>query len=130
MKKASDLFMTDLSVPVLATQELYGSKIVAALDRQHPRDFFDLLGMYEKDGPTSEIVECFVSYLAGHNRPVHEVLFSRDKDIISVFRNEFVGMTIEPVQVNALLAVRQRNRRKFTLQAQELRNRFEQDRAN
>src|ERR1700746_105061 len=102
-KKARDLFMTDLSVPVLATQELYGSKIVAALDRQHPRDFFDLLGMYEKDGPTSEIVECFVSYLAGHNRPVHEVLFSRDKDIISVFRNEFVGMTIEPVQVDALL---------------------------
>jgi hypothetical protein len=86
--------------------------------------------MYEKDGLTPEIVECFVSYLAGHNRPVHEVLFSRDKDIISVFRNEFVGMTIEPVQVNALLAVRQRNRRKFTLQAQELRNRFEQDRAN
>jgi predicted nucleotidyltransferase component of viral defense system len=46
VKKARDLFTTDLSVPVLATQELYGSKIVAALDRQHPRDFFDLLGMY------------------------------------------------------------------------------------
>jgi predicted nucleotidyltransferase component of viral defense system len=184
VKKARDLFTTDLSVPVLAMQELYGSKIVAALDRQHPRDFFDLLGMYEKDRLTPEILECFVSYLAGHNRPVHEVLFSRDKDIISVFQNEFVGMTIEPVQVDALLAVRQRlrkdlltkltdaqrdfllslvqsepnwslmpyrhlselpairwklqnldklkkmNRRKFTLQAQELRNRFEQDRAN
>jgi hypothetical protein len=73
--------------------------------------FFDLLGMYEKDGLTPEILECFVSYLAGHNRPVHEVLFSRDKDIISVFQNEFVGMTTEPVQVDALLTVRQRLRK-------------------
>jgi predicted nucleotidyltransferase component of viral defense system len=111
VKKARDLFTTDLTVPVLATPELYGSKIVAALDRQHPRDFFDLLGMFEKDGLTPEIVECFVSYLAGHNRPVHEVLFSGDKDIISVFQNEFIGMTIDPVQVDTLLAVRERLRK-------------------
>lgn len=184
VKKARDLFTADLTVPVLATPELYGSKVVAALDRQHPRDFFDLLGFYKKDGLTPEIVECFVCYLAGHNRPVHEVLFSRDKDIVSVFQNEFVGMTTDPVDVEALLAVRQRlrtdllskltnahrdfllsltqdepnwdlmtcphlselpairwklqnlgklkksNPRKFALQAQELRNRFEQDRAD
>ncbi len=110
VKKARDLFTTDLTVPVLARPELYGSKIVAALDRQHPRDFFDLLGMYEKDGLTPEIVECFVCYLAGHNRPVHEVLFSRDRDIVSVFQNEFVGMTTEPLEVDVLLAVRQKLR--------------------
>jgi len=110
VKKARDLFTTDLTVPVLATPELYGSKIVAALDRQHPRDFFDLLGMYEKIGLTPEIVECFVCYLAGHNRPVHEVLFSRDKDITSVFKNEFAGMTTDPVEVRELLAVRERLR--------------------
>jgi Nucleotidyl transferase AbiEii toxin, Type IV TA system len=110
VKKARDLFTTDLTVPVLARPELYGSKIVAALDRQHPRDFFDLLGMYEKDGLTPEIVECFVCYLAGHNRPVHEVLFSRDRDIVSVFQNEFVGMTTEPLEVDVLLAIRQKLR--------------------
>lgn len=112
-KKARDLFTTDLSVPILAAPELYGSKTVAALDRQHPRDFFDILGMYEKGGLTPDIVECFVSYLAGHNRPVHEVLFSRDRDIVSVFQTEFIGMTTDPVQVDALVAVRARLRKKL-----------------
>lgn len=111
VKKARDLFTTDLNVPILAAPELYGSKIVAALDRQHPRDLFDLLGMYEKGDLTPEIVECFVSYLAGHNRPVHEVFFSRDKDIVSVFQNEFIGMTTEPVHVDDLLAVREKLRK-------------------
>jgi predicted nucleotidyltransferase component of viral defense system len=111
VKRARDLFTADLTVPVLATPELYGSKIVAALDRQHPRDFFDLLGMYKKDGLTPEIVECFVSYLAGHNRPVHEVLLSRDKDVVTVFQNEFIGMTTDPVGLDALLAVRKRLRK-------------------
>lgn len=43
---ASSLFTTSVSVPTLAMAELYGSKLVAAMDRQHPRDFFDVHGMY------------------------------------------------------------------------------------
>jgi hypothetical protein len=33
-------------VPTLANAELYGSELVAALDRQHPRDIFDVQHMY------------------------------------------------------------------------------------
>ena len=33
---ASDLFTTALTVPSLTVAELYGSKLVVALDRQHP----------------------------------------------------------------------------------------------
>jgi Nucleotidyl transferase AbiEii toxin, Type IV TA system len=130
VKKARDLFTTDLTVPVVARPELYVSKIVAALDRQHPRDFFDLLGMYEKDGLTPEIVECFVCYLAGHNRPVHEVLFSRDRDrdrdrdIVSVFKNEFVGMTTEPLEVDVLLAVRQKLRTDLLMKLTDAQRNF------
>jgi Nucleotidyl transferase AbiEii toxin, Type IV TA system len=124
VKKARDLFTTDLSVPVLSGPELYGSKIVAALDRQHPRDFFDLLGMYEKGDLTPEIVECFVSYLAGHNRPVHEVLFFRNKDILSVFQNEFIGMTTEAVEVDVLLAVRERLRNDLPKKLTDAQRRF------
>ena len=91
VKAARDLFTTDLSLPVLSNSELYGSKLVAALDRQHPRDFFDVHGMYQDSGLTGEIVECFVSYLAGHNRPVHEVLFSRDLDMTPAFESDFQG---------------------------------------
>lgn len=103
---ARKLFTTELSVPVLAAPELYGSKLVAALDRQHPRDLFDVHGLFEQDGLTSEVVECFVCYLAGHNRPVHEVLFSRDVDMSSAFENEFAGMARDPITLVELQRVR------------------------
>lgn len=40
--KTSDLFGVELEVPILAPDELYAGKLVAALDRQHPRDLFDV----------------------------------------------------------------------------------------
>ena len=36
--KTSDLFGVEFELPVLAPDELYASKLVAALDRQHPRE--------------------------------------------------------------------------------------------
>ncbi len=107
---ARTLFTTELSAPVLAAAELYGSKLVAAMDRQHPRDLFDVRGLFSRGALTAEVVECFVCYLAGHNRPVHEVLFSRDQDIASAFENEFVGMTRDTVTSSELQQVRRRLR--------------------
>jgi hypothetical protein len=107
---ARDLFATGLSIKTLALPELYGSKLVAAMDRQHPRDLFDVHGLYAKATLAPEIVNCFVCYLAGHNRPVHEVLFSRPLDIAASFENEFSGMAREPVAFDELLAVRERLR--------------------
>ncbi len=106
--KARDLFTTDLSVPVLAVPELYGSKLVAAMDRQHPRDLFDLRSLFNLGGLTTEVVECFVCYLAGHNRPVHEVLFSRDLDLGPAFATEFSGMHREPISLVELQQLRNR----------------------
>lgn len=107
---ASSLFTTSLTVPTLAVAELYGSKLVAAMDRQHPRDFFDVHGMYQQFGLRPDIVECFVGYLAGHNRPVHEVLFSRDNDLNPAFENEFDGMARETIALADLEAARARLR--------------------
>jgi hypothetical protein len=106
--EARRLFTTELSVPVLATPELYGSKLVAAMDRQHPRDLFDVRGLFERGGLTAEVVECFVCYLAGHNRPVHEVLFSRNADMTPAFENEFAGMARNPVTLAELQDVRRK----------------------
>lgn len=108
--RARELFTTELFLPVLAEPELYGSKVVAALDRQHPRDFFDVRGLLQLSGLTPEIVECFVCYLAGHNRPIHEVLFSRDLDLSVPYESEFQGMTREEVSLDELIAVRERLR--------------------
>lgn len=107
---ASSLFTTSVSVPTLAMAELYGSKLVAAMDRQHPRDFFDVHGMYNQFGLRPDIVECFVGYLAGHNRPVHEVLFSRDIDLAPAYENEFDGMARETSTLANLQATRARLR--------------------
>lgn len=103
-----DQFFTELALPLLASEELYGSKLVAAMDRQHPRDLFDVLGLYESVGLSEAVVECFVCYLAGHNRPVHEVLFASEVDLESAYENEFQGMTSHPVALSDLIDVRRR----------------------
>ena len=104
--EAKRIFTTDLSAPVLATPELYGSKLVAAMDRQHPRDIFDVRGIYKTTGLNADVVECFVCYLAGHNRPVHEVLFSNYVDLSAPFENEFQGMAQCPITLAELQKVR------------------------
>jgi predicted nucleotidyltransferase component of viral defense system len=99
---AQDLFTTTITLPVLAASELYGSKLVAAFDRQHPRDWFDVLLLRQRDGLTTEVAECFVAYLAGHNRPVHEVLFPTIKPMQPVYDAEFIGMTREEIPLAEL----------------------------
>ena len=96
------LFTTDLAVPVLATAELYGSKLVAAMDRQHPRDIFDVMHMLHRFGWQPAFIDCFVVYLAGHNRPVHEVLFPKIRLLEPTFTNEFAGMTLDMVELGSL----------------------------
>jgi len=108
--RTAETFSAELEAPILSAAELYGSKLVAAMDRQHPRDLFDVRQMLEADGLSDAATECFVTYLAGHNRPIHEVLFSRDKDIAAEYRDNFVGMTTEDVALDTLLETRTRLR--------------------
>jgi hypothetical protein len=107
------LFTTEVHVPVLATDELYGSKLVAALHRQHPRDLFDVHCLFGTGGITDEMVECFVGYLAGHHRPLHEVLASRDHDLTNTYENEFKGMARMAISLEALVASRDRLRQEL-----------------
>jgi predicted nucleotidyltransferase component of viral defense system len=105
---AQELFTTDITLPVLDTAELYGSKLVAAMDRQHPRDIFDVLKMIERFGWQPSFVDCFVAYLAGHNRPVHEVLFPKKLPLEPAFTNEFAGMTRDGVALTLLEQTQER----------------------
>jgi predicted nucleotidyltransferase component of viral defense system len=106
--EAQDTFFSDIEIPVLHPDELYGSKLVAAMDRQHPRDIFDIHKLYQENGLTEGIIECFVCYLAGHNRPIHEVLFANEINIESSHANEFEGMTREALSLGSLLETRKR----------------------
>lgn len=106
--KARDTLLADLELPVLSLEDLYGGKLVAALDRQHPRDLFDVLQLFLHEGITPGIRRSFVAYLACHNRPIHEVLYPNLRDISADYDNTFRGMTAEPVELQVLLSARER----------------------
>jgi predicted nucleotidyltransferase component of viral defense system len=89
----------------LTEADLYGGKLCAALDRQHPRDLFDVKLLLEGVGITQEIRRAFVVYLAGHNRPMNELLNPNIKDISETFETQFVGMTTDPVSLGALVEI-------------------------
>ena len=107
-QNARDTLQADLEVPVVSLEDVYGGKLVAAMDRQHPRDLFDVMQLFAHEGITAGIRRAFVVYLASHNRPVHEVLFPSLRDIRQEFEHNFAGMTVEPVELDALLAARER----------------------
>ena len=112
--RTGDLFGVEFAVPILAPDELYAGKLVAALDRQHPRDLFDVWQLFQTGGLTDSMVECFVVYLAGHNRPIHEVLFGNDKDIAVEYERAFVGMTEVDCPLEVLLETRSQLRQELS----------------
>jgi len=105
---ASDALMADLELPLLSPEDIYGGKLVAAMDRQHPRDLFDVMELFAHGGITPDIRRAFVVYLASHSRTFHEVLFPTPKDIRLAYEGSFTGMTTEPVTLAALLETRER----------------------
>jgi hypothetical protein len=105
---ARDTLLADIEIPVLASEDVYGGKLVAALDRQHPRDLFDVMELFKHEGITPGIRRAFVVYLASHNRPVHEVLFPELRDIQMDYERNFIGMTSQPTELAELLETRDR----------------------
>lgn len=85
------------SIKVLNQYELYGSKICAALDRQHPRDIFDFSKILEEGqgNLNEETKKSFIFYLLSHNRPINEIISSNINDRRNDFHNQFQGMTKE-----------------------------------
>jgi predicted nucleotidyltransferase component of viral defense system len=122
--RTADMFSVELELPTLTPAELYGTKLVAALDRQHPRDLFDVWTMFESGGLNDDMVECFVVYLAGHNRPIHEVLFGNDKDIAAEYHDHFVGMTRDPIELDTLLAAKTRLKEELPRQLSKRHRQF------
>lgn len=81
---------------LLSWGEIWGGKINAALDRQKPRDLFDINNLFSTTGLTDEIVNSFIVMLMSNNRPIHEILepnFVMEEDQI---RKELEGMTEIP----------------------------------
>lgn len=91
---------------VVSFADLYGGKIMAALDRQHPRDLFDVRDLLAREGITDALRQAFIVYLISHHRPIAEVLCSPQKEIGAAFEGEFAGMASEDVSLEALMEAR------------------------
>jgi len=93
------------SIQVVSLADLYGGKLCAALDRQHPRDLFDVKVLLETQGIDREIFNGFMTYLLSHNRPMSEIMNPRWKDITEIYNNEFIGMTFETISLDELKTI-------------------------
>jgi hypothetical protein len=91
--KAQEVFDRFCEVPIVSSGQLWGGKINAALDRQHPRDLFDIKNLFTGVGYTNEIKTGFLFFLLCGNRPIHELLHPKLLDHRVVFDSQFNGMT-------------------------------------
>jgi predicted nucleotidyltransferase component of viral defense system len=92
---------------VVSFPDLYAGKIVAALDRQHPRDLFDVRDLLANEGISDELRRAFIIYLVSTNRPFAELLEPTRLDIAEEFARGFEGMTNEAVTLDELLKARE-----------------------
>lgn len=105
---------------VVAFEDLFGGKLHAAVDRQHPRDLYDVKLLYENEGLTDNLFRTFLVYIASSSRPSHELLNPNLIDLNKPYTLEFEGMTKKPVTLDELLKIR-------THLVQDIRGRCDSD---
>uniref|UniRef100_UPI0039A4A2C2 nucleotidyl transferase AbiEii/AbiGii toxin family protein n=1 Tax=Ornithobacterium rhinotracheale TaxID=28251 RepID=UPI0039A4A2C2 len=89
-------------IQVASLPDLYAGKLCAALDRQHPRDLFDVKLLLENEGLTTDLRKTFLVFLISHQRPMSELLQPNFKDISEVYAMEFERMTDSPITLQEL----------------------------
>jgi predicted nucleotidyltransferase component of viral defense system len=93
---------------LLAVPDILAGKLCAALDRQHPRDIFDVEYILHAGVMDDQLRTAFLVYLISHNRPISELLAPNEKPFDRAFVEEFDGMTQEPITVEQLNEIRTR----------------------
>lgn len=92
-EEVQERFKKFAAIQVVSNAELYGGKICAALDRQHPRDLFDIFLLFNESGYNKEVKIGFIEALICHMRTIHEVLHPHLLDQRSAFEKQFKGMS-------------------------------------
>ena len=95
-------------INVVSEAELFGGKICAALDRQHPRDLFDTHLLLETEGFSDEIRRGFIAMLISNPRPINELISPNLLDQRAAFDNQFAGMTTIPFSYKDYQVARER----------------------
>lgn len=103
--KAEDQFGF-AEISVLSFADLYAGKILAALDRQHPRDLFDVHQLLDNEGINDDMRTAIIVYLISHDHSPHSLLSPAFRDITHDYEQNFLGMTEDDVAMDTLLATR------------------------
>jgi hypothetical protein len=91
-----ETFESYVEATVVSHAELFGGKVSAALDRQHPRDLFDVRQLLDVEGFGDDVRAGLLMNLISHRRPIAELLNPEAKDQRQMFAGEFAGMTLLP----------------------------------
>ena len=89
-------FETFCEAKIVSFSQLYGGKISAALDRQHPRDLFDVKLMFDRIKNFDDIRKGFFYSILGGDRPIIESLAPNRINQSETLINQFSGMTNTP----------------------------------
>lgn len=89
-------YNVDVDMRIVSFGQLYGGKICAALDRQHPRDLFDVRDLLANEGINSDVKAGLLLSILSSPRPVHELLQPNLLDQSVAFERQFNGMTVDP----------------------------------
>lgn len=105
--KAQEEFDAFCAIAVVPLGQLYGGKICAALDRQHPRDIFDVKYLMANEGFSDAVKAGLLFGLLSSDRPLNEVLAPNYLDQRQALANQFTGMSTEEFSYEEYVAVRQ-----------------------
>lgn len=95
-EKAQNEFETANKAKIVSLSQLYGGKMTAALDRQHPRDLFDVKLMFDFVTDFAQVKKGFLYCLLGGDRPIVESLSPNRIDQQETMIKQFSGMTDIP----------------------------------
>jgi len=92
---------------VVSFADLYAGKLVAALDRQHPRDLYDVRLLLAQDGVSDDLRRAFIAYMLQSRKPLNVILAPPRRELAAKYAQEFDGMTLEPVSLQDLETTRE-----------------------
>ena len=94
------------AMKVASFPDLFAGKMVAALDRQHPRDLFDVHDLLSNEGINDGLRTAFIVYLVSHHRPIEGLLAPARRDMREEFERGLAGMMETPVALDILVQTR------------------------
>lgn len=91
--RAKQVFNMYCNMRIVPIEQLFGGKIIAALDRQHPRDIFDTMNFLNLHTFDDRIIKGFLFCLFSSKRPISEILQPNFADQSNLIETQFIGMT-------------------------------------